>query len=352
MGEFETKTSLARTAPYIFLLEKAGRQRSERIKGAGSVETADKEDPVRPDVYEIAVVPGDGIGPEVSNATVSVLSSALDDSVGVKFTDHEAGAECYLKTGTAFPEATLQACKAADAILRGDTATDTLVLTRYGIERIVRMAARIALKGDGAPEDGVKRVSIVDKANVLRSYAFSRGRNGRIALTYVEWAGNHLAETIVDWTVIDGVESAAGFANQLLQAPVRVEMWTSISTAIDYGSAMLEFSPHTGGRQVIDISGDGANNSGGYVVTARDAAVARGITINGLPIVNDKPSRFGRRQIPNLDLYYQDCVIGGDGAFLIVANGFGDFARVHLAAAQSRPGCDTGERRLDDFDDF
>jgi len=138
------------------------------------VETADKEDPVRPDVYEIAVVPGDGIGPEVSNATVSVLSSALDDSVGVKFTDHEAGAECYLKTGTAFPEATLQACKAADAILRGDTATDTLVLTRYGIERIVRMAARIALKGDGAPEDGVKRVSIVDKANVLRSYAFFR----------------------------------------------------------------------------------------------------------------------------------------------------------------------------------
>jgi len=202
--------------------------------------------------------------------------------------------------------------------------------------------------------------------------AITRGRNGRIALTYVEWAGNHLAETIVDWTVIDGIESAAGFANKLLQAPVRVEMWTSISTAIDYGSAMLEFSPHTGGRRVIDISGDGANNSGGFVVTARDAAVARGITINGLPIVNDKPSRFGRRQIPNLDLYYQDCVIGGDGAFLIVANGFGDFARairrkmvleiagatpaptarVRLAAARSRPGCDAGERRLDDFDDF
>jgi len=108
------------------------------------------------------------------------------------------------------------------------------------------------------------------------------------------------------------------------------------------------------------------------VVTARDAAVARGITINGLPIVNDKPSRFGRRQIPNLDLYYQDCVIGGNGAFLIVANGFADFARairrkmvleiagatpvptdhVHLAATRARPGCDAGERRLDDFDDF
>jgi len=202
--------------------------------------------------------------------------------------------------------------------------------------------------------------------------AITRGRNGRIALTYVEWAGNHLAETIVDWMIIDGIESAARFANQLLQAPIRVEMWTSISTAIEYGSAMLEFSPHTGGRRVIDISGDGANNSGGYVVTARDAAVARGITINGLPIVNDKPSRFGRRQIPNLDLYYQDCVIGGNGAFLIVANGFGDFARAirrkmvleiagampaptghfHLANSRSRPGCDAGEKRLDDFDDF
>jgi len=172
------------------------------------VETADKEDPVRPDVYEIAVVPGDGIGPEVSNATVSVLSSALDDSVGVKFTDHEAGAECYLKTGTAFPEATLQACKAADAILRGDTATDTLVLTRYGIERIVRMAARIALKGDGAPEDGVKRVSIVDKANVLRSYAFFRTVADEVLAGYTDIEVEHV---IVDAMTVHMIERPQHF---------------------------------------------------------------------------------------------------------------------------------------------
>jgi hypothetical protein len=116
---------------------------------------------------------------------------------------------------------------------------------------------------------------------------------------------------------------------------------------------------------VIDISGDGPNNNGEYVVHARDRAVADGIVINGLPIVNGRPGPYGLAPLPNLDFYYEDCVIGGFGAFVVVANGFADFARairrkmlmeiagqapparLQPAAAESaRPPCNAGEMQL------
>ncbi len=202
--------------------------------------------------YIIAVVPGDGVGPEVCQAAMQVLKHAAGSDIPLRYELHDAGANCFLKTGTAFPEETLAACQAAHAvlhgaaglpdvlyedgteagqdfsmqiraaldlyanvrpiklmagaprrlvgiapgemdftivrenteglyaarsggnILRGEIATDTLVMTRKGVERIVRHAAQIAQQGTGAPSDGVKRVTIVDKANVLRSYAFFR----------------------------------------------------------------------------------------------------------------------------------------------------------------------------------
>jgi len=194
------------------------------------------------------------------------------------------------------------------------------------------------------------------------------GKLGRIAVTYVEWAGTHYQATIVDWAVIDGPETAAAFAQKLAAAPIHTQVWTSISGSIEYGMAKLKENPNRGRRRVIDVSGDGPNNDGDMMPGWRDRAVAAGIIINGLPIINDRPSPYGLEPMPNLDLYYEDCVIGGVGAFLLVANSFQDFgrairrklileiaglqpdpdpaARVVLAAARERPPCDAGENRV------
>ncbi len=149
---------------------------------------------------------------------------------------------------------------------------------------------------------------------------------GRIAVTYFEWAGDGWQLPVTGWELIDSAETAKLFAVKLRNAPIGAGPWTSISEAIERGVTLIESSPYRGLRRVIDISGDGPNNTGGLVVPARDAAIAKRITINGLPIINERLN-FGRTPMPNLDLYYRHCVIGGPGAFLIVANGFKDFAR-------------------------
>lgn len=242
-------------------------------------------DSTRPSNYAIAVVPGDGIGPEVSAATVSVLTHALQD-VAVSFTDYDAGAECYARTGDAFPAETLSGCKSAHAvlhgaaglpgvlypdgteagqdfsmkirsaldlyanirpiklmagaprrltgvapgqmnftivrenteglyaargggnILRGEIASDTLIVTRKGIERIVRRAAQIARDGQGAPADGVKRVTIVDKANVLRSYAFFRSVADEVMEEFPEIEVEHI---IIDAMTVHLIERPQHF---------------------------------------------------------------------------------------------------------------------------------------------
>ncbi len=157
--------------------------------------------------------------------------------------------------------------------------------------------------------------------------AIKSGRLGRIALTYVEWAGDHAKNTIVEWSVIDGAGAARAFARRLARAPLNVELWTSISGVIDFALDMFYFSPHEGKRRVLDISGDGPNNDGAPVNLARDRAVKKGIVINGLPIINGRVSRYGTAPLPHLENYYRDCVIGGFGAFIVVANTYADFAR-------------------------
>ena len=133
--------------------------------------------------------------------------------------------------------------------------------------------------------------------------AIKTGFSGRIAVMYFEWAGYDHNRVIVPWTLIHDDASAAAFREALSQDPPQTARRTSISQAITFGAAQLDDNGFEGRRRVIDISGDGANNWGRIVVEARNEAVAAGMTINGLPIVNDRPSRFGRRQIPNLDLY-------------------------------------------------
>ncbi|KLK94425.1 hypothetical protein AA309_04145 [Microvirga vignae] len=144
--------------------------------------------------------------------------------------------------------------------------------------------------------------------------AIRNGMLGKIAVTYMEWAGSPDQKVIVPWTILDNPESLMAFADKIASTPLRRAQRTSISGAIDFGVKLLENSDVLATRQVIDVSGDGPNNQGRGVVQARDEALAKGITINGLPIMLRKP---GYLDIPELDVYYKDCVIGGQGAFTV-----------------------------------
>ena len=138
----------------------------------------------------------------------------------------------------------------------------------------------------------------------------------KVAVTYFEWSMSGDERMIIPWRVIDGAESADAVAAEIMETPVRRGSSTSISGAINFATRLFEESPYRGSRHVIDISGDGPNNDGAPVAGARDAAVEKGIIINGLPIMV-KPPSLSTIDIENLDQYYEDCVIGGPGAFIM-----------------------------------
>lgn len=151
-----------------------------------------------------------------------------------------------------------------------------------------------------------------------------RGMIGAIGIAYVEWAGVEYQRLVIPWTRIASQADADAWAEALAQAPRASLSWTSISGGIDFSRQVLREAPFEGTRKVIDVSGDGVNNSGRPAELARDEAVAEGITINGLPIVNDRPT-FGRMPPIPLDQYFERNVIGGPGAFMIVAEDFESF---------------------------
>jgi hypothetical protein len=163
--------------------------------------------------------------------------------------------------------------------------------------------------------------------------AIEQGAHQRIAVTYVEWASANFQQTVVGWTLLDGPAACERFAAMLAEAPIGRGRWTSISGAIDYAVPLFDDNGFAGERRVIDISGDGTNNNGRPVEDARWDALERGIVINGLPILNDRPQPFGMptpRQLA-LDDYYERWVIGGPGSFMVVATDFDDFRRAVLA---------------------
>lgn len=161
--------------------------------------------------------------------------------------------------------------------------------------------------------------------------AIELGPVGRIAVTYVDWANEHHHETRVEWTTVSDAKSAEAIAATLAEAPLATGRWTSISGAIDFAADLFAGNGYEGTRQVIDVSGDGYNNRGRPVTDARDDAVAAGITINGLPIVNERTNPWGGPPARDLDIYYEDHVIGGPGAFIVVAESFDDFASAVLS---------------------
>jgi len=159
--------------------------------------------------------------------------------------------------------------------------------------------------------------------------AIRAGPTGRIAVTFIEWSGPLSQQIVVDWTLISNDRTAHQFGDRVVEAPRAFADSTSISAGIAFAMTQLDRAPYETQRRVIDVSGDGDNNGGSPVTAARDNAVAKGVTINGLAILTKplSPSYSNHTNPPGgLANYYHDNVIGGPSAFVMVAedsNSFG-----------------------------
>jgi len=156
--------------------------------------------------------------------------------------------------------------------------------------------------------------------------AISSGPYGRIAITYVEWSGAFFQRVLVPWHILSSDEDILAFADALAKAPLEVDNRTSISGGLLFASSLFITSGVVSDRMTIDVSGDGANNEGPSLPPIRDRIVKSGININGLPILLDPSPTLGAFGRVSLQDYYEDCVIGGPGAFVIPILTLQDFA--------------------------
>lgn len=211
--------------------------------------------------------------------------------------------------------------KALPALLFG------FFLAPAAAQEAVRVDAEIVLAVDasGSMDPYEREVQRRGYAEAMRHpdlmRAVTAGWTGQIALTYFEWAGDIRPASVIPWRLIDSAEAAEAFAAEI--EAIRLPTWrgTSISRAIHFAVDLLEVSEYDAAKRVVDISGDGPNNFGPPVAPARDRAVEMGITINALPIMIRPSPRV------QLDRYYEDCVIGGPGAFVLVARAPEEFAQ-------------------------
>jgi len=158
--------------------------------------------------------------------------------------------------------------------------------------------------------------------------AIRSGRYGRIGLTFVEWSGTGSQRMVIDWTMVGDADAGKGFGDRLLEAPRSFADRTSISGAIEFAMGQLARAPFESARRTIDISGDGTNNAGRDVRSARDEALAQGLTINGLVILSETPLSWNPDHTNppgGLENYYRNNVVGGPGAFVMVAQNFASF---------------------------
>ena len=198
-----------------------------------------------------------------------------------------------------------------------------------GVDLEVILAADVSRSIDDAEFD-LQRKGYAAALTDPRVLTAIRGRSGAaIGVCFIEWSGDEDQQVVVDWSEIRDEEDAGTIATAILAAPRSFMGRTSISAAIDFAMAHFTKSKWQVGRRIIDVSGDGTNNSGRPVTEARDQALAQGVTINGLAIINDKPNLgySAHTQPPGgLPLYYRQNVIGGPNAFLLVVQDFNSFA--------------------------
>jgi hypothetical protein len=205
-----------------------------------------------------------------------------------------------------------------------DAAVDVLLVLAVDVSRSID-ADEARLQRDGY-RNAIAHPRVIE--------AVRGGVIGAIGLAYVEWSGAEQQRLVHPWTRIAGMAEAEAWARALNGAPPtsgaldrapRISLGqTSISGAIDFSRRVLAQAPWRAARRVVDVSGDGVNNSGAPAEEARDRAVAEGITVNGLAIVNEHPTYGVARRVP-LDEYYRESVIGGPGAFLVLAEAFESF---------------------------
>lgn len=212
------------------------------------------------------------------------------------------------------------------ASVRAAEAVDVLLVLAVDVSRSIS-APKFELERRGYAE------ALTDPRVVA---AIGGGKEGRIALTLIEWAGPDEQQIVVEWTAIGGEADAKRFAERLLAAPRSFYGRTAVGSAIDFSADLIARAPFRAERRVIDVSGDGTSNGGRSIEAARDAAVARGITINGIVILTDPvglPSYLLAHTNPpgGLATYYRETVIGGEGAFVMTAESFETFGRALVA---------------------
>ena len=198
-----------------------------------------------------------------------------------------------------------------------------------GVDLEVILAADVSRSIDDAEFD-LQRKGYAAALTDPRVLAAIRGRSGAaIGVCFIEWSGDEDQQVVAEWSEIRDEEDAGSVAAVILGAPRSFMGRTSISAAIDFAMAYFAKSKWQASRRIIDISGDGTNNSGRPITEARDQALSHGVTINGLAIINDKPNLgySAHTQPPGgLPLYYRQNVIGGPNAFLLVVQDFNSFA--------------------------
>jgi hypothetical protein len=232
-------------------------------------------------------------------------------------------------------------------IFAGAAAVPTAAAAAERVDLLLVLAADVSRSVDNAKfqlqrEGYAAAISDPRVLDAIRS-----GRNGRIGLTFVEWSGVGSQRALIDWTTIGDADSAKGFGDRLLEAPRSFADRTSISGAIEFAMGQLARAPYESARRTIDVSGDGTNNAGRDVTLARDEALALGVTINGLVILSETPLAWNPDHTNppgGLGNYYRNNVIGGPGAFVLVAENFNSFGQAivkkliaEVAQAHERP---------------
>jgi len=220
--------------------------------------------------------------------------------------------QAILRLALAMPVAILALSGASKA--QSNEAVDVELVLAVDISRSVSMD-ELAIQRDGY-------AAALTDPSVLA--AIADGLHQKIAITYVEWSGTHNQRTIVPWTIIAKPADADAIAEFLRSEIPASGMRTSISSAIDYSAGLFDGNGITGMKRVIDISGDGPNNQGGPVLDARNAAISKGIIINGLPLLTNS-GPFSEYDLPDLDDYYANCVIGGPGSFMVPVTSWEQF---------------------------
>jgi hypothetical protein len=213
---------------------------------------------------------------------------------------------------------------AARPALAEDAPVDLLLVLAADVSRSVD-DKKFKLQRDGY-------AAAIADPRVVR--AMTAGPAGRIALCFIEWASNGEQLVVIDWTAVGSAGDAEGIAGRVREAPRSFMGRTSISAAIDYAMAHLARSPFQAPRRVIDVSGDGTNNSGRPVTQARDEAIAAGVTINGLVILSEVPlptNPMHTHPPGGLTAYYENNVIGGPGAFVLEAENFESFGQLMIS---------------------